>query len=80
MQALLLMTCAFVIGLGLSAWEMRSALQDQRNGLHEHASQLLDLSISGATSAAWALDDGLANEVVAGVARQEGGVAGRRGR
>ncbi|TNF86143.1 MAG: EAL domain-containing protein [Gammaproteobacteria bacterium] len=75
MQALLLMSCAIVIGLALSAWETRSALGDQREYTFEHVNQLLDLSLSGASSAAWALDDDLANEIVAGVIKQEGVVA-----
>ena len=75
MQALLLMSCAIVIGLALSAWEMRTALGDQRDNVQQHVTQLLDLSLSGATSAAWALDESLAREVVAGVTRQDGVVA-----
>ena len=72
MQALLLMSCAIVIGFALSAWEMRTALEDQRDSMRQRVSQLVDLSLGGATSAAWALDDGLAGEVAAGVIRQDG--------
>lgn len=72
MQALLLMSCAIVIGLALSAWEMRSALDDERDRMRQRVSQLVDLSLGGATSAAWALDDSLAAEVAAGVIRQDG--------
>ena len=75
MQALLLMSCAIVIGLVLSAWEMRSALDDERDNMRQRLGQLVDLSLGGATSAVWALDDVLASEVAAGVIRQEGVVA-----
>ncbi len=72
MQAALLLVTAVVIGLGLSAWQLRSALTDQRDALGEQAVELLKLSLSGATSAAWALDRRLAREVVSGIATQEG--------
>ncbi len=72
MQAALLLIAAIVIGLGLSAWQLRSALTEQRDALGEHAAELLKLSLSGATSAAWTLDARLAREVVSGIASQEG--------
>ncbi len=75
MQAALLLISAIVIGLGLSAWQVRSALTDQRDALGEHAVELLKLSLSGATSAAWTLDAPLAREVVSGIASQEGVIA-----
>ncbi len=72
MQAALLLVAAIVIGLGLSAWQLRTALTDQRDALGENATQLLKLSLSGATSAAWTLDARLAQEVVSGIASQDG--------
>ena len=72
MQAALLLVSAVLIGLGLSAWEMRSALADQRSAITSHAQRLLDLSLSGAASAAWELDVTLAVEIAEGIARQEG--------
>ncbi len=72
MQATLLLMVSIVIGLGLSAWEMRSALAEERAAIADHAQRLLDLSASGAASAASALDAELASEVARGIARQEG--------
>ena len=75
MQATLLLVSALLIGLGLSAWQMRAALGDQRGAVVEHAERLLDLSLSGAASAAWAIDADLAREIADGIIRQEGVVA-----
>ncbi len=72
MQAALLLVAALLIGFGLSAWQMRAALDEQRGAVSDHAERLLDLSLSGAANAAWALDDKLAREVVDGIIRQEG--------
>ncbi len=72
MQATLLLAAALLIGFGLSAWQMRAALGEQRAAVTDHAERLLDLSLSGAANAAWALNDKLAREVADGIIRQEG--------
>jgi diguanylate cyclase (GGDEF)-like protein len=75
MQAALLLICSIVIGLGLSAWEMRTALSEQRRATSTLSDELLDLAMGGAANAAWSIDHRLAREVVSGIIRQSGVLA-----
>ena len=72
MQTALLLVSVIVIGFGISAWQLRTALADQRATLSAHLGELFDLSASGASRAAWALDMHLAGEVVQGIAARDG--------
>jgi diguanylate cyclase (GGDEF)-like protein len=72
MQATLLLVSSLVIGLGLSAWEMRSALSEQRQTAVEQATELLNLAGGSAARAAWALDPMLAQDIVSGIINQSG--------
>jgi diguanylate cyclase (GGDEF)-like protein len=72
MQATLLLISSLVIGLGLSAWEMRSALSEQRQSAVEQMTELLDLAGGSAARAAWALDPKLAHDTVSGISNQSG--------
>ena len=72
MRATLLLISSIVIGLGLSAWEMRSALSEQRQAAAEQMTELLDLAGGSAARAAWALDPMLAQDIVSGIINQSG--------
>ncbi len=72
MQATLLLISSLVIGLGLSAWEMRSALSEQRQATVEQMTELLNLAGGSAARAAWALDPMLAHDIVSGIANRSG--------
>lgn len=72
MQATLLLISSLVIGLGLSAWEMRSALSEQRQAAVEQMTELLNLAGGSAARAAWALDPMLAHDIVSGIINQSG--------
>lgn len=75
MQAALLLISSIVIGLGLSAWEMRVALSEQREAAIVHREELLNLAMGGAANAAWALDTRLAREVISGIIALSGVLA-----
>jgi hypothetical protein len=72
MQATLLLISSLVIGLGLSAWEMRSALSEQRQAAVKQMTELLNLAGGSAARAAWALDPMLAQDIVSGIINQSG--------
>ena len=72
MLATLLLISSIVIGLGFSVMEIRSALSEQRLALISQSEDLLSLTVGGATSAAWALDERLASEVVSGIFTKKG--------
>ena len=72
MQAALLLISSIIIGLGLSAWEMRSALSEQQQAAVEQMTELLDLAGGSAARAAWALDPMLAQDIVSGIISQSG--------
>lgn len=74
MQAALLLISSLVIGSGLSAWEMRSALKNERQTMVELTESLLDLVDGSAANAVWALDPKLAHEVIEGIITTQPGM------
>lgn len=67
MLASLLLASSLLIGFILSVMTLKSELNEHRKDFFEQSDDILNLSVGGATSAAWALDDRLAREVVAGI-------------
>lgn len=67
MLASLLLLSSLIIGFGLSLVTLNSELNDHRTDFLEQSDDMFNLSVGGATSAAWALDDRLAREVATGI-------------
>jgi diguanylate cyclase (GGDEF)-like protein len=74
MQAALLLMSSLVIGAGLSAWEMRSALKNERQTMVALTESMLDLVDGSAANAVWALDPTLAHEVLEGIITTQPGM------
>ena len=74
LSALILLS-SMIIGLGLTIWELRSALSNQRQSSIEKSEELLLLASGSAANAAWTLDTELAKEVISGILSQSGVVA-----
>ncbi len=70
--ASIVLISSVVIGLSLSALEIRKTLHDQRQAFVAQSSDIINLILGGATNAAWAIDERLANEVISGLTRKEG--------
>ena len=51
---------------------LKSELNEHRMDFFEQSDDIYNLSVGGATSAAWALDERLAHEVAAGIFRKTG--------
>lgn len=67
MLASLLLASSLLIGLFLSMVTLKSELNEFRMDFIEQSNDIFNLSVGGATSAAWALDDRLAHQVTAGI-------------
>lgn len=72
MQASMLLASSLLIGLLLSAAQIYTAYQQQQLDFREKAENIVNLSVGGATNAAWALDTRLAGEVLQGAINQSG--------
>ena len=63
----LLLASSLLIGLVISMVTLNSELNEHRLNFFEHAEDDFNLSVGGATNAAWTLDDALAQQVAAGI-------------
>lgn len=64
MQAVAVLVVITIIGLSISAVQLRYALGEQRQDAVDLTNDILTLAEGGATTAAWTLDNRLANDVV----------------
>ena len=63
----LLLASSLLIGLVVSIVALKSELNQHRMDFFEQSNDIFNLSVGGATSAAWKLDEPLAQEVAAGI-------------
>ncbi|MFT5399154.1 MAG: diguanylate cyclase (GGDEF)-like protein [Gammaproteobacteria bacterium] len=66
----MLLASSLLIGLVISVVTLKSELNEHRMNFFEQSDDIFNLSVGGATSAAWTLDDALAHQVTAGILRK----------